>query len=236
MSGPDHLALVPAAGSGARMGAALPKQYLPLAGRAVLARTLDALLAHPRVAGVTVVLAAHDPHWKALDYRAQKPLEVVRAGGASRAASVLAGLRALGREHDVHTCVLVHDAVRPLITRADLDALIVAPLDGGGAALAAPLVDTLRRALDAADGPRAGGCVPREGLWQTYTPQRARLGVLRDALEAALAAGLDPGDELAALEHAGHRPRLVQGRRDNIKLTAPADLALATAILAARAP
>lgn len=234
MNAPDHLALIPAAGSGTRMGGAVPKQYLPLAGRAVLARSLDALLMHPRVAEVTVVLAADDRHWDALAYRSEKPVHILREGGASRAASVLAGLCAFARGHDDHTCVLVHDAVRPLLTHADLDALIAAPLDGGGAALAAPLVDMLRRAVSGADGPRAAGCLPRDGLWQTYTPQRALLGVLRHALERALADGLDPGDELAALEHAGHCPRLVRGRRDNIKLTAPDDLTLAAAILAAR--
>jgi 2-C-methyl-D-erythritol 4-phosphate cytidylyltransferase len=216
------------------MGGPVSKLYLTLRGRAVLARALDALLAHPRVACAVVVLAPDDGAWDALTYTHAKAVTAVRGGGATRAHSVLAGLRHLAGQHDSSTPVLVHDGARPLLTAADLDALIAAPLDAGGAALASPVVDTLRRGRDA-QGLHSAGVVERTGLWRVHTPQRASLGVLRTALEGALAAGLDPGDELAALEHAGHRPRLVPGRADNLKLTTPEDLDLAAAVLALRA-
>jgi len=87
----DHWAVVAAAGTGARFGAALPKQYQPLLGRTVLEWSLDALLQHPRVAGASLVLAAGDTRWLGLDYRHPKPVHTTN-GGASRAASVLAGL------------------------------------------------------------------------------------------------------------------------------------------------
>jgi 2-C-methyl-D-erythritol 4-phosphate cytidylyltransferase len=121
--------------------------------------------------------------------------------------------------------------VRPCITRADLLALLAAADHPGGAVLAAPVADTLKRV--------SGGVVvatePRDGLWAAQTPQLFRYAMLGEALAAA--AGWDPPatDEAAAVEAAGHRPRVVAGRRDNIKITWPGDLALAEAILARQA-
>lgn len=200
----------------------------------MLARTLDVLLSHPAVAAAWVVLSADDAHFTALGYAASKPVHALYSGGATRAHSVLAGLDALARSCDADTEVLVHDAARPLLTREDLDALLAPTLDEHGAALASPLADTLRRGEGPATQLRAAGSVPRAGLWVTHTPQRARLDVLRGALQSALAAGREPTDELEALELAGYRPRLVPGRRDNFKITAPEDLELAAALIAAR--
>ena len=230
----DHVVLIPAAGQGLRMGCGLPKQYLELAGAALISHTLHALERCARVAELAVVIAPSDPHWPPLGLDCRKPLRVLRTGGATRARSVLAGLEGLLAHHPADTPVLVHDAVRPLVTAADIDALCAQPLDAAGATLGAAVVDATRRGRRDGHEVRSAGSVPRADLWLTFTPQRARLDVLAGALRAALAAGLEPGDEMAALEHAGHRPRLVQGRRDNLKITYPADLELAGTLLAAR--
>lgn len=212
------------------MGAGLPKQYLPLAGRAVLAHSLQRLLSQPRVAGAVLALAADDPWWPALDFRSDKPLLTV-TGGASRARSVLAALERLAGQRPSDTPVLVHDAVRPLLHGDDVARLCEAPLDADGCLLATPVTDTVKR-IDA-EG-RVLETVPRDGLWAVQTPQRFRLGQLRQALTDALAAGVEPTDEAQAMERAGYRPRLVRGRRDNLKLTVPQDVPLAECLLAAQ--
>ncbi|HEX2795679.1 MAG TPA: 2-C-methyl-D-erythritol 4-phosphate cytidylyltransferase [Immundisolibacter sp.] len=227
----DHWAIVPAAGIGVRMGADLPKQYLPLAGTSVLVHTLERLAAHPRIAGIVLALREADPYWQALGFTCAKPLQVV-AGGASRGASVLAALDWLAACRAVGTPVLVHDAVRPLLHAHDIERLCAGPLDEHGCLLATPLTDTVKRA-DAAG--RVHETVPREGLWTVQTPQRFRLNVLRTALAGALAAGQEPTDEAQAVERAGFRPRLLPGRRDNIKITVAQDLPLAECLLAAQA-
>lgn len=230
MPGADHWAVVPAAGIGQRMAGHLPKQYLPLAGRPVLVRTLDRLAAHRRIAGIVLVLREVDPHWRALGFHSRKPLQVV-SGGSCRAASVRAALDWLAAGHAPDTPLLVHDAVRPLLHPADLDRLCEVPLGADGCLLATPLTDTVKRA-DATG--RVQETVPRDGLWAVQTPQRFRLGVLRAALLDALAAGVEPTDEAQAMERTGYQPRLVPGRRDNIKLTVLQDLALAECLLAAQ--
>lgn len=212
------------------MGADQPKQYLTLAGRPVLLHTLDRLLASPRVAGLVLALRADDPYWPPLGYAPGKPLHVV-TGGECRAASVLAALDHLARHAAPDTPVLVHDAVRPLLHPADIARLCGEPLDADGCLLATPLTDTVKRA-DAAG--RIAETVPRENLWAVQTPQRFRQAALRAALSAALVAGVEPTDEAQAMEHAGYRPRLVAGRRDNLKITVPQDLPLAQSLLAAQ--
>lgn len=226
----DHWAVVPAAGGGLRFGASLPKQYQPLAGRPVLAWTLDALLNHPRVAGAVVVLAARDATWQTLGYTHAKAVHTA-VGGATRAASVLAGLVRLEGLMTPGDCVLVHDAARPLLHAQDLDRLLGVPLDAAGAALACAVVDTVRGADPAG---RAGLLVSREHLWLMQTPQRFGWAALRQALRGALADGAELPDEVAAMQHAGLAPQLVPGRRDNFKITHPQDLALAAAVLAGR--
>ena len=131
------------------------------------------------------------------------------------------------------TPLLVHDAVRPLLHAGDIHRLCAEPLDEHGCLLATPLTDTLKRA-DAAG--RVRETLPRDGLWTVQTPQRFRLDLLRTALAGALAAGQEPTDEAQAMESAGFRPRLLPGRRDNIKITVAQDLPLAECLLAAQGP
>ncbi len=224
-------AVVPAAGSGRRFGGATPKQYLLLAGRPLLEHSLRALLGCADIDGVVVVLAADDAGWPGWRELAGKPV-LTCTGGDTRAESVLAGLQALPASVDDDQWVLVHDAARPCLDAGDLRALLdEGRADPVGALLAAPVRDTLKRADDAA---RSLGTEPRERLWRALTPQMFRRGGLTRALRAAIAAGVAVTDEAMAMERLGLAPRLVEGREDNLKVTTPADLALAEFILSRR--
>lgn len=224
-------ALVPAAGRGRRFGGPLPKQYLHAAGKPLLEHALDALLGHPRVAGVVVALAAGDPLWPGWRERHGKPV-LACTGGGERADSVLAAIDALPSGVAEDALLLVHDAARPNLRGEDLSRLIdAAEAHADGALLAAPVRDTLKRAD--ADG-RIRATEPREGLWRALTPQAFRRGLLRQALLEARAAGVAATDEAMAVERLGLRPRLVEGREDNLKVTTPADLALAEFLLRRR--
>ena len=234
MTTPRYWAMVPAAGAGKRMGLAVPKQYLSLAGRPVIAHTLASLLHHPRIDGVAVAIGAGDEWWPtvAAELNAAKPLRVV-TGGAERCHSVLNGLEALSEPAQPEDWVLVHDAARPCLTAGDLDRLIDTLADDPvGGLLAVPVRDTLKQADDAG---RVAATVDRSRLWHALTPQMFRLGMLHEALRAALARGLLVTDEAAAIEAAGFAPRLVEGRADNLKITRPEDLALAEFYLTRRA-
>ena len=224
-----HIALVPAAGTGSRIGAPLPKQYLPLAGRPMIAHTLAALCAVDAIEKVFVVLSVDDPEWGRHDWSGLGPkLVPLFCGGATRAASVLGGLRAIAGELEQGDWVLVHDAARPCIAPWDVQRLID-ELEGDevGGLLALPVADTLKRA----DGHgRALETVSRERLWQAQTPQMFRHVMLRRALEGAT----DVTDEAGAIEAAGLHPKLVQGDASNLKVTWPVDLYLAEHILESR--
>ena len=222
-------AVVPAAGRGARFGAEIPKQYLPLAGRTVLEHSLRAVLDHDDVDGVMVVIAPGDPHWPGWRDIGGKPVLTCR-GGAERADSVLAGLHALPGTVSEEQWVLVHDAARPCLRRQDLARLLaVGQADPVGALLAAPVRDTLKRADPVG---KSQATEPREWLWRALTPQLFRRGGLVRALEAAQRAGVRGTDEAMAMERLGLRPCLVAGSEDNLKITTPADLALAEFLLA----
>ena len=229
-------AVLPAAGSGQRMRSVVPKQYLQLAGCSVLEHSLRAVLAHPQVAGAIVALSPDDALWPGWNVLDGKP--ILRAvGGAERADSVAAALRLLAaREDSAHVWALVHDAARPCLRLQDLDRLVQRCLQSGeGGLLAAPVRDTLKRV----DAGRAAaeqcslGTEPRAGLWRALTPQMFPLRALLAALDSARAAGDVVTDEAMAVERAGTRPLLVEGADDNLKITTPADLALAEFVLAA---
>jgi 2-C-methyl-D-erythritol 4-phosphate cytidylyltransferase len=227
-------AVVPAAGTGKRMGSATPKQYLPLLGRPVIAHTLTTLLHHPRVDGVVVAVDAGDEWWPAVaaGLGAAKPL--LRAnGGTERCHSVLNGLDVLRERAAPYDWILVHDAARPCLSAGDLDRLLFELTDDPiGGLLATPVRDTLKQADPTG---RVAATTDRSRLWHALTPQMFRLGMLHDALRAALARGLLVTDEAAAMEAAGFAPRLIEGRADNLKITRPEDLALAEFFLSRQA-
>lgn len=219
--------VVPAAGKGVRAGGDRPKQYQLLAGRPLIDHTLERLAAHPRIAGLVVAIAADDRHFAATDTIGGKPLIVV-TGGGERSDSVLAGLCALPASVADDDFVLVHDAARPCVRAEDIARLIDLAGQGDGGLLGAPLRETLKRA-DA--DCHSIATEPRDGRWRAFTPQMFRRGALAHALRLAAGAGIVVSDEAMAMERTGVSPRLVEGSEDNIKVTTPADFALAEFLL-----
>lgn len=221
-------ALVPAAGSGSRSGQAIPKQYVELAGRPLIGHTLAALRAVDEIEQTLVVIAPDDERFAA----ACPGFDgwTAACGGATRAASVLAGLAAL-RERGVadDDWVLVHDAARCLI-RPDWVAELIAVCrdDPVGGLLALPVADTLKRADG---GQRVASTLDRTAAWAAQTPQMFRLGQLERALRDA---GDAVTDEASAIEHLGLRPILVRAPLENFKLTLAEDFRLAELILKGR--
>ena len=228
MANPDALwCVVPAAGRSTRVGGDVPKQYLPITGKTLLLHTLERLATHPRIAGLMVALAADDACWPGISALSGKP--VLKAnGGVERADSVLAGLRALRENVSDSQFILVHDAARPCVAHADISRLVDLGIPAGGALLAAPVRDTLKRADAQA---RVLATEPRDARWRALTPQLFRYGELVSALETARAAGIAVTDEAMAMEHAGFHPLLVEGAESNIKVTTRADFALAEFLL-----
>jgi len=228
---PDYWLVIPAAGSGARFGGAVPKQHLALAGTTVLEVALRPFLADAHCRGVVLALAPADPQRAALATRLPARVQWVD-GGVERADTVLAALAALPAEAGAQDWVLVHDAARPCLSSRDLRQLLCSGAQSAaGALLAAPLADTLKQDDGSA---LVQATLPRERLWRALTPQMFRRGPLTAALQAARAAGRLPTDEAQAVEWQGGRPLLVLAHDGNPKITTAADLALAAALLAAR--
>jgi len=214
-----HVAVVPAAGTGTRLGADRPKQYLLLGDRTVLERTVGALLGCAWIEQVVVVVAPGDTTAIGLAGLSGSRCRIVATGGDTRRASVLAGLQAVADDarSSPDDWVWVHDAARPGVDRDSLERLHAA-LDGEavGAMLALPVADTVKRV-----GPdRVLTTLDRERLWLAQTPQVFRLGALSSALECHAAVT----DEASAIEACGHSPTLVAGRRGNFKVTTMDDL------------
>jgi len=226
-----HWIIVPAAGIGARMGSAVPKQYLALGGQPVLARTLQRLAALPGLGRIVVALHPDDTFWPSLILPADVPITVC-AGADQRSQSVLNALHALREWAEADDWVLVHDAVRPCVRLAEITSLLgeIAQHPCGGL-LAVPVSSTLKRANGAGD---VATTLARDKVWLASTPQAFRFGPLSLALESALGKAEAITDEASALELAGYSPRLVRGSADNIKITYPEDLFLAELILEAQ--
>jgi len=223
-----YVALVPAAGSGTRLGAGMPKQYQLLAGLPLIQHAVSTLAAHPQIERVYVVLAPNDSHFVSCDWGALGvKVSALYCGGDTRAASVRNGLADLSTELSASDWVMVHDAARPCLTEADVDRLIqTLSASAVGGLLAVPMADTLKRAT-------AEGLVldtqSREHLWQAQTPQMFRYQRLVDALARADLATVT--DEASAIEQSGFQPQLVLGSAMNLKVTYPADQTLAELIL-----
>jgi 2-C-methyl-D-erythritol 4-phosphate cytidylyltransferase len=219
-----NFVLIPAAGSGSRMGSSLPKQYLPLLGKPLIHHTLSVFCAHPAVERVVVVLSRDDAHWPGYGHAKVK---VLRCGGATRAETVLNGLNIMADEVATDDWVLVHDAARPCLSPELLDKLLTELADDAvGGLLAVPVADTLKR--EDKHG-RVDYTEPRAGLWRAQTPQMFRYGLLRQALQAIGTA--TPTDEAQAVEFLGYAPKLVLGDGHNLKVTYPEDLMMAELIL-----
>ena len=254
------VAVIPAAGAGTRFGAGWPKQYAELDGQSLIERTIEAMLAIPAVGRVVVALAADDTRFASLAAAADPRVDGV-VGGDTRAASVAAALEHVCTDQGRDAWALVHDAARPLVAASDVATLIdrvlaavAADVGVGGGILAVRVADTLKREFDA-EPPRIEATVSRDGLWQAQTPQLFRAGALLGALRAATAPGdgaaagdshadardgghdggssvAAPTDEASAMERVGVDCLLVEARHPNPKITRPADLTLARALLA----
>ncbi|MCK5669480.1 MAG: 2-C-methyl-D-erythritol 4-phosphate cytidylyltransferase [Gammaproteobacteria bacterium] len=227
-TGIRYWAVIPAAGIGSRMQAEVPKQYLSINHKTILEHTLERFCSHPKIEGVVVAIAGNDNIWKTLGISSHPKITVVE-GGVERCHSVLNGLRALSDKAHVSDWVLVHDAARPCLRKLDIDRLIES-LDGHnvGGLLGLPVKDTMKRADRSFTIQET---VEREGLWHALTPQMFRFKLLKDALESALKKNNIVTDEASAMELAGYQPLLVEGHADNLKITQPEDLALASFFL-----
>ncbi len=220
--------VVPAAGVGARIGAEVPKQYLKLHNKTILEHTLNTLLSYPLFEKILVVLSPDDVHWQTLNFFHPKLITVI--GGAERYHSVLNGLQALEKLADENDWVLVHDAARPCLQHSDIDKLINQLSNHPvGGILAAPLQDTIKQA-DAQKHIQA--TLDRKTIWQAFTPQMFRYGLLKNALQTAIQNNQSVTDEASAVELLGEKPVLVEGLRSNIKITTAEDLKLAEFYLA----
>ncbi len=214
-------AVVPAAGVGKRMQADKPKQYLTLAGKTVIEHTLNRLLDAAVFSAIAVAISEQDPYWPELAV-SNHPDVITAAGGKERADSVLSALKAL-TQADEQDWVMVHDAARPCLTTMDILALLQQlEQDAVGGILAVPSHDTLKSVENGV----INGSVDRNKIWRALTPQMFRFGLLRDALQQA-EGNAAITDEASALELKGFKPKIVEGRVDNIKITRPEDLALA---------
>ncbi len=230
---PRLFALIPAAGGGARFGAATPKQYAMLAGAPVLARTLARLRQGLPLDATFVVLATEDREFDRMG-PAMPGVTALRCGGETRASTVANALASIADRCADDDWLLVHDAARPCVPRDALLRLVEHVRDDAvGGLLAIPVADTLKRSDREADAPRVLATEPRAHLWQAQTPQMFRFGVLRRAFAAPTA--LTCTDDAQAVEALGLKPRLILGSPENLKITYPADLVLAAAILAAQA-
>jgi 2-C-methyl-D-erythritol 4-phosphate cytidylyltransferase len=230
----SRFALIPAAGGGRRFGGGLPKQYADLAGRALLARTIERLRNALELDAIWVVIAPDDRLFDAV-VGTQPGVEALRCGGPTRAETVANALNPLSRHCSDDAWILVHDAARPCVPVDALRRLVTDLADDAvGGLLAVPVADTLKQE-DSLHPGRVLRTEDRAGLWQAQTPQMFRYAILRDAL--ARPGALAATDEACAVEAlaatgACAPPRLVTGSALNVKITFPADLTLAAAILA----
>ena len=221
-------ALIPAAGSGTRLPAEAPKQYLPLAGKPMLWHALRAVCV-PRVESVFVVLAPQDKTFATHDWSAfGERLQPLYCGGETRRDSVYNGLVAAMNDIQADDWLLVHDAARPCLPEKDLDKLM-REIEGDevGGILALPIAETVKRVSQE----KIQATEDRSQLWLAQTPQMFRAGLLLQALSRAKGA---PTDEAAAIEQLGLKPRVVAGSRENLKVTWPEDVAIAEGILRRR--
>lgn len=220
-----YFCIIPAAGIGRRFGSTYPKQYQLIQGKTVLEHTLSKFIYHPKIEKIVVVLNPDDHYWPRLGLHTYCDKIITTMGGLERCHSVLNGLKALARFTQPQDWILVHDAVRPCLRLDDLNKLMSEiehhPIGG---ILGMRISDTLKRS-DAQN--QIMSTVSRENVWQALTPQMFREQILFQAMEAVVHSKNYVTDEAAAIEALGFIPLIVEGRRDNIKITHSEDISLA---------
>ncbi|PLK58904.1 2-C-methyl-D-erythritol 4-phosphate cytidylyltransferase [Candidatus Palibaumannia cicadellinicola] len=222
MTLPNVVAILPAAGIGRRMQNPLPKQYLTIGENTLLELAIYALLRQPCIRQVIVAISPDDRWFYQLPVAYEQRVRAV-TGGSERSHSVMVALHHVKRA----SWVLVHDAVRPCLHQDDLLCLLtVTARSTVGGILATPVRDTMKRACNGTE--TIAHTVERTDLWHALTPQLFMLELLKSCLNRALKEGVTLTDESSALEYCGYQPLLVPGRADNIKVTWPEDLLLAS--------
>jgi 2-C-methyl-D-erythritol 4-phosphate cytidylyltransferase len=221
----NYWVIIPAAGIGKRMGTDIPKQYLKLGEQTVLEHTIQRFQNLPQIKGIVVCLAPDDPYFMNLPISKQIMLT---EGGKERCDSVLNGLKFLEKYVEENDWILVHDAARPCIRKSDIEKLMFELQNNEvGGLLAVPVRDTMKRAKNQ----QIETTINRENLWHALTPQMFRFKTLKTALETALEKQQIITDEAQAIEFLGLNPMLIEGHADNIKITHPNDLQLASLFL-----
>ncbi|MGW8246903.1 MAG: 2-C-methyl-D-erythritol 4-phosphate cytidylyltransferase [Acidiferrobacterales bacterium] len=222
--------MIPAAGVGSRMGSEVPKQYLELCDAPVIVHTLRSIARFKSLQGILVGLSPEDSWWAGVDKHLNEfncPI-ITYEGGAERADTVLLGLEEISSRQESDSWVLVHDAVRPLVRKSDIENLVnTVSTNPDGGLLALPVADTLKSEIDG----YSVNTVDRSHLWRALTPQYFPVDRLMQALRKSKAQGVVVTDEASAMEQIGARPRLVAAHTDNIKLTYPSDLEIARLLL-----
>jgi 2-C-methyl-D-erythritol 4-phosphate cytidylyltransferase len=224
------IALIPAAGMGKRMGAAINKQYLQLDGVPIVSRTISVFEASPLISSIYLVIPADEiPYCREFVVEAGRFRKVtaIIPGGKERQNSVMNGLRAMRETIADDDIVMIHDGVRPFISDELIAETIKTARSNSGALVAVPCKDTIKTVREGViiDTP------PRESLWQAQTPQAFRFGTIFDAHLSAEQDGFIGTDDASLVERMGGSVRIVQGDYRNIKITTPEDLILAGAFL-----
>ncbi|MEO5510900.1 MAG: 2-C-methyl-D-erythritol 4-phosphate cytidylyltransferase [Longimicrobiales bacterium] len=219
--------VIPAGGAGRRMGG-VRKPFLELAGRPLLQHTIEPFLASPNVEHIVVALPADTlgdpPAWLV----ALHPRVTLVGGGEERGDSVRNGIAALPDDVDV---ILVHDAARPLVSGEVIERCIAAAAEGRSVVAAVPVTDTIK---EVDEGGRIESTPDRRALWAAQTPQAFPAAVIRDAYARALQDRINATDDAALVSRYGATVTIVEGAVDNIKVTSPADLAIAQVLLQQR--
>ena len=220
--------LVPAAGTGQRFGGPVPKQYISLCGKPIIQHSLECLL--EIFDQITVAISDEDDYWNELEIAKDSRISRV-VGGETRAESVRNALKSIS-DAKGGDWVLIHDAVRPLVSASDINRLISKLSEHpSGGLLGTPVYETVKRVSTDCEVLRTED---REGLWAAQTPQLFRFDGLLEAMDSA--EKLDKiTDEASAMEAAGHKLQAVEGSPMNIKITRQADLEFAELILSSQA-
>lgn len=225
---PRIAALIPAAGSSVRMGAGKNKQFLKIGGIPVLAHTLLVFRTMPEIDRIVVIL--NPDEFELFQEEIAEPFELtdiqVIAGGPDRQSSVINGLEAI-KDFSPDSVLLVHDGARPLVTREIIRNNIQAVMENGAAVTAVPATNTMK--ITDSDG-FSIDTPDRNTLYEAQTPQGFRVGLYREAAEKAKAEGFIGTDDVSLVERTGLSVKISPGSRKNLKITVPADLAIAEAL------
>ncbi len=224
--------LIPAAGTGRRMGGTVSKQYLALAGKPLLAHTLARFEAHPLIENIYLIVPAGDVVFcqqQIIDKYSFNKVRQIVIGGSSRQESVQNGLDAVesdGFDQDERP-ILIHDGARPLFDCRHLEALITTVVSSGACTIGVPVKDTIKQV----ENNIIIGSPDRNQLWQVQTPQGFKYKLIRKAFVQATAASFTATDDASLVAHLGHPVAIIKGDYSNIKVTTPEDIPIATVLL-----